>query len=144
MNMMSAMPNQMSTNFADLLPVEVSQMILRHLDGDPQLRQTAQNVIREERRAQLKRGITPNDSTSEIATKYRLTSDTTAVAVFLDYSVELRSNPPVQPDLGLRKILMAARKNIVNSVNSLLSSAPSSSILHTPSIIFKSPPSPRL
>ncbi|KAK0176196.1 hypothetical protein PV328_000354 [Microctonus aethiopoides] len=112
MNMMSAMPNQMSTNFADLLPVEVSQMILRHLDGDPQLRQTAQNVIREERRAQLKRGITPNDSTSEIATKYRLTSDTTAVAVFLDYSVELRSNPPVQPDLGLRKILVPKRRKI--------------------------------
>ncbi|KAK0081342.1 hypothetical protein PV325_012363 [Microctonus aethiopoides] len=81
MNLMSAIgsaPNPMSADFVDILPVEISQMILRHLDGssllnvakasrkwqnvcrdDPQLRQTAQNHLRGERRAKLKRAIMP-------------------------------------------------------------------------------------
>ncbi|KAK0169554.1 hypothetical protein PV328_011896 [Microctonus aethiopoides] len=126
MNMMSATATPMSADFSDILPVEISQLILRHLDvfsllnaakvcrkwrnvcrGDPQLRQTAQNHIREERRATLKRAM-PN-TPSEIATKYRITSDTSAVAVFFDYSVELSANPPVQPESGLRKILVPKR-----------------------------------
>lgn len=72
MNLMSAIgatPNPTSADFVDFLPVEISQMILRHLDGcsllnaaevsrkwrkicrdDPQLRRTTQNHLQKQRR----------------------------------------------------------------------------------------------
>ncbi|KAK0075061.1 hypothetical protein PV325_007442 [Microctonus aethiopoides] len=128
MNMMSATPNPMSADFADILPIELSQMILRHLDGfsllnaakvsrkwrnicrgDPRLRQTAQNHIREERRAKLKRAMRLYETTEENAAKYRIISSTSAVAIFFDDALELDANLPIERDFGSRKILAPKR-----------------------------------
>ncbi|KAK0165486.1 hypothetical protein PV328_003993 [Microctonus aethiopoides] len=129
---MDSKPIQMSADFVDVLPIELSQMVLRHLDGlslmnaakvsqkwrnvcrgDPRLRQTAQSHIREERRVKLKREM-PHDS-SEVATKYRRTSSTsTVVAIFFEYPEEVSTYPPVGQNIGARKILAPKRSKNVN------------------------------
>ncbi|KAK0080125.1 hypothetical protein PV325_000404 [Microctonus aethiopoides] len=122
----------MSADFVDVLPTELSQMVLRYLDGvsllnaakvsekwrnvcrgDPRLRQTAQSHIRDERRAKLKREMP--DNSSEVASKYRRTASTsTVVAIFFDYSEELNANPPVKQNFGDRKILAPKRSKNLN------------------------------
>ncbi|KAK0081256.1 hypothetical protein PV326_007778 [Microctonus aethiopoides] len=143
MNLMcviGATPNPMSADFVDIVPVEISEMILRHLDNgsllntakvsrkwrnvcrsDPQLRRTAQNHLQEEQR-RLYDGTLPKNElkrvkrpykTTEIATKYRKTSSLARVSLFLNHSPELCANPPIERNFGPRKIL-AAKRSIFN------------------------------
>ncbi|KAK0161488.1 hypothetical protein PV327_009953 [Microctonus hyperodae] len=93
-SLLDALPN-LPVDFADILPVEISQMIFEHLDGRsvlnaanvsrkwrdicrgyPRLKQIARDRIREDRRREikLKRSKRPYES-AEIAEKYKKTSE---------------------------------------------------------------------
>ncbi|KAK0161741.1 hypothetical protein PV327_008159 [Microctonus hyperodae] len=136
MSIMAALPN-LTEDIADILPVEISQMIFRYLDGrsllnaasvsrkwqdicrgDPQLRQTAYSHFREERRLKnkLRRAKRPYE-TVEVAEKYKKTSTsrvamappTTFEITFSGDTSGLTASPQNERNFEPRKILVPKR-----------------------------------
>ncbi|KAK0170477.1 hypothetical protein PV327_011415 [Microctonus hyperodae] len=138
MGLMDALPNL--TDFVDILPVEISQIILRYLDGrsllnavnvsrkwrdvcrgDPQLRRTARNQIQEDRRLKIKtmRGKRPYEY-EEIAEKYKKTSAsrvattllTTPECTFSGDSTGLDANLTITERNVERRIILRPKRSI--------------------------------